>query len=153
MSFPQESSTSPSLAEWTRNTSRSTGMEKLETNSNTPWNKGIGRIMVDNDDELGLLDQLTTERAREQRIMLRITPGVDAQTHAKTTTGLRDSKFGFPLPSGQAEAAVVRAMAAPFLDLTGLHIHLGSPLFNVEPYADGIATIGRFAAEMKQRHG
>ncbi len=115
--------------------------------------KGIGRIMVDNDDELGLLDQLTTERAREQRIMLRITPGVDAQTHAKTTTGLRDSKFGFPLPSGQAEAAVVRAMAAPFLDLTGLHIHLGSPLFNVEPYADGIATIGRFAAEMKQRHG
>ena len=115
--------------------------------------KGIGRIMVDNDDELALLDQLTTVRAREQRIMLRITPGVDAQTHAKTTTGLRDSKFGFPLPSGQAEAAVVRAMAAPFLDLTGLHIHLGSPLFNVEPYADGIATIGRFAAEMKQRHG
>ena len=115
--------------------------------------KGIGRIMVDNDDELALLDELTTERAREQRIMLRITPGVDAQTHAKTTTGLRDSKFGFPLPSGQAEAAVVRAMAAPFLDLTGLHIHLGSPLFNVEPYADGIATIGRFAAEMKQRHG
>ena len=115
--------------------------------------KGIGRVMVDNDDELALLDQLTTERAREQRIMLRISPGVDAQTHAKTTTGLRDSKFGFPLPSGQAEAAVVRAMAAPFLDLTGLHIHLGSPLFNVEPYADGIATIGRFAAEMKERHG
>ena len=114
---------------------------------------GVGRIIVDNDDELAVLDELTTERAQEQRIMLRITPGVDAQTHAKTTTGLRDSKFGFPLPSGQAEAAVVRAMQAPFLDLTGLHIHLGSPLFNVEPYADGIATIGQFAAEMKQRHG
>ncbi len=114
---------------------------------------GVGRIIVDNDDELSVLDALTTERAQEQRIMLRITPGVDAQTHAKTTTGLRDSKFGFPLPSGQAEAAVVRAMQAPFLDLTGLHIHLGSPLFNVAPYADGIATIGQFAAEMKQRHG
>ena len=114
---------------------------------------GVGRIIVDNDDELAVLDELTRERAQEQRIMLRITPGVDAQTHAKTTTGLRDSKFGFPLPSGQAEAAVVRAMQAPFLDLTGLHIHLGSPLFNVEPYADGIATIGQFAAEMKQRHG
>ncbi len=114
---------------------------------------GVGRIIVDNDDELAVLDELTTERAQEQRIMLRITPGVDAQTHAKTTTGLRDSKFGFPLPSGQAEAAVVCAMQAPFLDLTGLHIHLGSPLFNVEPYADGIATIGQFAAEMKQRHG
>ena len=114
---------------------------------------GVGRIIVDNDDELAVLDELTRERAQEQRIMLRITPGVDAQTHAKTTTGLRDSKFGFPLPSGQAEAAVVRAMQAPFLDLTGLHIHLGSPLFNVDPYADGIATIGQFAADMKQRHG
>ena len=114
---------------------------------------GVGRIIVDNDDELMVLDQLTRDRATEQRIMLRITPGVDAQTHAKTTTGLRDSKFGFPLPSGQAEAALVRALDAPFLDVTGFHIHLGSPLFNIEPYSDGIATIGEFAAEMKQRHG
>ncbi len=114
---------------------------------------GVGRIIVDNDDELALLDALTRSRAAEQRIMLRITPGVDAQTHAKTTTGLRDSKFGFPLPSGQAEAALVRALEAPFLDVTGFHIHLGSPLFNVEPYAEGIATIGEFAAAMKQRHG
>jgi diaminopimelate decarboxylase len=114
---------------------------------------GVGRIIVDNDDELALLDELTREGAKEQRIMLRITPGVDAQTHAKTTTGLRDSKFGFPLPSGQAEAALVRALEAPFLDVTGFHIHLGSPLFNIEPYADGIATIGAFAADMKQRHG
>ncbi len=114
---------------------------------------GVGRIIVDNDDELNVLDRLTRERASEQRIMLRITPGVDAQTHAKTTTGLRDSKFGFPLPSGQAEAALVRALEAPFLDVTGFHIHLGSPLFNIEPYSDGIATIGEFAAEMKQRHG
>ena len=114
---------------------------------------GIGRIIVDNDDELAMLDELTRARAVEQRIMLRITPGVDARTHAKTTTGLRDSKFGFPLPSGQAEAALMRALAAPFLDLTGFHIHLGSPLFSTEPYADGIATIGEFAARMRQRHG
>ena len=114
---------------------------------------GVGRIIVDNDDELNVLDRLTRERASEQQIMLRITPGVDAQTHAKTTTGLRDSKFGFPLPSGQAEAALVRALEAPFLDVTGFHIHLGSPLFNIEPYSDGIATIGEFAADMKQRHG
>lgn len=114
---------------------------------------GVGRIIVDNDDELTVLDELTRARTTEQRIMLRITPGVDAQTHAKTTTGLRDSKFGFPLPSGQAEAALVRALEAPFLDVTGFHIHLGSPLFNIEPYSDGVATIGEFAAEMKERHG
>ena len=114
---------------------------------------GVGRIIVDNDDELSLLDALTRARAQTQRIMLRITPGVDAQTHAKTTTGLRDSKFGFPLPSGQAESALLRAMAAPFLDVTGFHIHLGSPLFKIDPYADGIATIGQFAADMQARHG
>ncbi len=114
---------------------------------------GVGRVIVDNDDELAVLDDMTRSRATEQRIMLRITPGVDAQTHVKTTTGLRDSKFGFPLPSGQAEAALVRALEAPFLDVTGFHIHLGSPLFNIDPYADGIATIGEFAAEMKARHG
>ena len=113
----------------------------------------VGRIIVDNDDELALLDELTRARARAQRIMLRITPGVDARTHAKTTTGLRDSKFGFPLPSGQAEAGLVRALEAPFLDVTGFHIHLGSPLFSVEPYAEGIATIADFAAEMQARHG
>ena len=113
----------------------------------------VGRIIIDNDDELTVLDELTRARATTQRVMLRITPGVDAQTHAKTTTGLRDSKFGFPLPSGQAEAALLRALDAPFLDVTGFHIHLGSPLFNVEPYTDGIATIGEFAAQMQQRHG
>ena len=115
--------------------------------------RGVGRIILDNDDELTQLDQLTRDRAQTQRVMLRITPGVDAQTHAKTTTGLRDSKFGFPLPSGQAEQALLRAIDAPFLDVTGFHIHLGSPLFQIEPYADGIATIAQFAAEMQERHG
>ena len=85
--------------------------------------------------------------------MLRITPGVNARTHVKTTTGLRDSKFGFPLPSGQAAAAVERALAAPQLDLTGFHIHLGSPIYDLQPYRDGIGVAAGFAAEMQQLHG
>ena len=114
---------------------------------------GIGRIIIDNDDELDLLDQLTRERGRSQAVMLRITPGVDARTHEKTTTGLRDSKFGFPLPSGQAADAVERALAAPQLDLTGFHIHLGSPIYETQPYEQGIAVAAAFAAEMRDRHG
>ena len=116
---------------------------------------GVGRIIVDNDDELTRLDQLTRDRpqAPPQPIMLRITPGVDARTHDKTTTGLRDSKFGFPLPSGQAADAVARALDAPQLDLTGFHIHLGSPIYDLDPYIDGIEVIAQFAAEMRQRHG
>ena len=114
---------------------------------------GIGRIIIDNDDELDLIDQLTRDRGRTQSVMLRITPGVDARTHEKTTTGLRDSKFGFPLPSGQAARAVHRALQAPNLDLTGFHIHLGSPIYDTRPYEEGIAVAARFAAEMRDRHG
>lgn len=114
---------------------------------------GVGRIIVDNDDELDTLDRLTQERGATQTIMLRITPGVNARTHVKTTTGLRDSKFGFPLPSGQAAAAVERALAAPGLELSGFHIHLGSPIYDLQPYRDGIAVAAGFAAEMQQRHG
>lgn len=114
---------------------------------------GIGRIIIDNDDELDLIDQLTRDRGRTQPVMLRITPGVDARTHEKTTTGLRDSKFGFPLPSGQAARAVHRALQAPNLDLTGFHIHLGSPIYDTRPYQEGIAVAARFAAEMRDRHG
>ena len=114
---------------------------------------GIGRIIIDNDDELDLIDQLTRDRGRTQPVMLRITPGVDARTHEKTTTGLRDSKFGFPLPSGQAARAVHRALQAPNLNLTGFHIHLGSPIYDTRPYQEGIAVAARFAAEMRDRHG
>lgn len=125
------------------------GVDELEQ----ALDAGVGRIIVDNDDELDTLDRLTRERNAAQTIMLRITPGVNARTHVKTTTGLRDSKFGFPLPSGQAAAAVERALAAPGLDLSGFHIHLGSPIYDLQPYRDGIAVAAGFAAEMQQRHG
>ena len=125
------------------------GIDELEQ----ALDAGVGRIIIDNDDELDALDRLTRERGAAQTVMLRITPGVDARTHVKTTTGLRDSKFGFPLPSGQAAAAVERALAAPQLDLSGFHIHLGSPIYDLQPYRDGIATAAGFAAEMQQRHG
>lgn len=125
------------------------GVDELEQ----ALDAGVGRIIVDNDDELDTLDRLTRERGTAQTIMLRITPGVNARTHVKTTTGLRDSKFGFPLPSGQAAAAVERALAAPGLELSGFHIHLGSPIYDLQPYRDGIAVAAGFAAEMQQRHG
>ena len=125
------------------------GVDELEQ----ALDAGIGRIIIDNDDELETLDRLTRERGQTQAVMLRITPGVDARTHVKTTTGLRDSKFGIPLPSGQAAAAVERALAAPGLDLTGFHIHLGSPIYDLQPYRDGIAVAAGFAAEMQQLHG
>ncbi|MSQ27698.1 MAG: diaminopimelate decarboxylase [Dehalococcoidia bacterium] len=114
---------------------------------------GIGRIVVDNFYELATLEALGAQRGRAQDVLLRITPGVDPHTHAYISTGATDSKFGFPLATGAAEQAVQRAMALPHLNLIGLHMHLGSQLFETEPYALAIDGLVGFAAQMVRRHG
>ncbi|MPZ24387.1 MAG: diaminopimelate decarboxylase, partial [Dehalococcoidia bacterium] len=64
-----------------------------------------------------------------------------------------DTKFGFPLGTGQAEEAIVRALRAPGIDLAGLHFHLGSPIFETEPYVEAVQIVSEFAAEMQRKHG
>jgi len=112
---------------------------------------GVGRIVVDNFYELQLLAGIAKEKGCVPDILLRISPGVDPHTHSYNTTGIVDSKFGFPLVEG--EKAVIAAMSAPELNLVGLHFHIGSSIFEVEPYLESIELILGFAAEMKRRHG
>ena len=110
---------------------------------------GIGRIVVDGLYELELLDELAAGAGRKQEIMLRLSPGVDPHTHAKTTTGILDSKFGISIDTGDAERAVRQAIASKNLDLVGLHCHLGSPIFDLEPYSIAIDAMLTFAAGFK----
>jgi diaminopimelate decarboxylase len=112
----------------------------------------IKRIVVDNLDELELLNSLASEMGVRQTILLRLTPGVDPHTHRHTTTGILDSKFGFPLATGQAEAAVAKAMAASNLNLVGLHFHLGSPIPDTSSYQIAISLVLNFAREMKAKY-
>ena len=86
-------------------------------------------------------------------MLLRLTPDVDPHTHSHISTGALDSKFGFALAADQAEAAVRRALAASGLDVIGLHCHIGSQLFEMEPYEQAIDKMLAFAAEMKARYG
>jgi diaminopimelate decarboxylase len=88
-----------------------------------------------------------------QPIVLRLSPGVDAHTHAKTTTGTLDVKFGLPIATGAAEQAIVEAQRLAGVDLRGLHCHLGSPIFDLAPYDEANAVMLAFAAEMKKKHG
>jgi len=113
---------------------------------------GIGRIVVDDLRELDLIDTLAGEMGINQNIWLRLTPGVDPHTHRHTTTGILDSKFGFPLTTGQAETAVARAMSASNLSLVGFHFHLGSPIPDTSPYQLAIDLTLRFAGEMEAKH-
>ena len=120
-----------------------------EINLALEW--GIGRIVVDNFHELKMLGEMAKERGCIPDILLRLSPGVDPHTHRYITTGNVDSKFGFPLASG--EEAVATALSMPDLNPLGLHFHIGSLIFEVEPYQQAIEFILDFAAEMKQQHG
>jgi diaminopimelate decarboxylase len=79
-----------------------------------------------------------------------VSPGIDPHTHAYTTTGIIDSKFGFSIQTGHAAEAVRQALAAPNLNLRGLHFHLGSPIFELEPYQAATDLVLRFAAQFRE---
>ncbi|MFH1382581.1 MAG: diaminopimelate decarboxylase [Chloroflexota bacterium] len=127
------------------------GNNKSAEELNIALDWGIERIVVDNFHELKLLGEIAKKRGKRPDILLRLTPGVDPHTHQYNTTGNVDSKFGFPLACG--EEAVGIAMSMPSLNLVGLHFHIGSGIFEVEPYQQSVNYIVNFAAEMKQKHG
>ena len=114
---------------------------------------GIGRYVVDNFFELETLDRLAGERGIRAAVLLRVSPGIDPHTHHKTTTGIVDSKFGFTIATGDASEALRRAAAALNLDLIGIHSHLGSPIFEREPYVEATEVVLDFVAAHREVPG
>jgi diaminopimelate decarboxylase len=114
---------------------------------------GVGLFAVDNSDELSLLSRLATEAATRVDIVLRLNPGIDVHTHDKVKTGAVDSKFGFPMWTGEAEQAVALAVQSPGVRFVGYHVHLGSQIFDVAPVVLAIERIVEFAARMRERYG
>jgi len=128
------------------------GNNKSESELREAVSAGIGHIVVDNFHELQLLDRVARESSKRQPVLLRLSPSVDPHTHGHTTTGILDSKFGFPIETGQAAEAVRLALAAPGVELRGYHAHLGSPIFELEPYQQSSDVIMAFAEQMVERH-
>lgn len=116
-------------------------------------NAGVGRIVVDNFAELALLDELARTRGAHAAIWLRLAPGVQAHTHSHIQTGQEDTKFGFSIQSGDAEKALITAMRSDGLQLTGLHAHIGSQIYEPESLAEAAERLVGFAAEMHAQHG
>ncbi len=112
--------------------------------------EGVGRFVVDSFYELELLDNEARRRGSSQEILLRLSPSVDPHTHVMTTTGILDSKFGFSIESGDAAEAIRRSLAAPNLDLIGIHFHLGSPIFELEPYSIAVDAILTYLEPFKR---
>lgn len=129
------------------------GNNKSEQELAEALDYGIARVIVDNLHELHLLNGLAQARGIRQRILLRVSPGVDPHTHRLTTTGTTDVKFGISIVTGQAEHAVRQAMDTPGVVLLGIHAHLGSPIFETEPFAESVDVVFDFAARMRDAYG
>jgi diaminopimelate decarboxylase len=113
----------------------------------------VGCFIVDNFAELEMIDRASQRNRVVQDIMLRITPGIHASTHEYIQTGNEKSKFGFGLTGGVAMEAVKTALSLKNLKLRGIHSHIGSQIFNVEPYEKLIGVQFKFLAEVKKNLG
>jgi diaminopimelate decarboxylase len=111
---------------------------------------GVGRVVIDSASEIVRLAALSRWR---QRVLIRVTPAVEAQAHPAVATGVEDQKFGFSLASGAAADAVRKVLAHPELELVGLHCHLGSQLIRPQAYELAAARLVRLMAEVRERHG
>jgi len=114
---------------------------------------GVGRIVVDSNDELDRLERLAELRTAPLDVLVRVTPGVEAHTHEYIETGTEASKFGFTLAEDIALRAVARVQDSSALRLLGLHCHIGSQIYRLDAYARAVDRLATLAAEARAGAG
>ncbi len=113
----------------------------------------IGRIVVDNKGELEKINELSEKMGYVAPISFRIKPGVDAHTHDFVKTGQIDSKFGVALENGEAEEIIVYANGLKNVKTVGVHCHIGSQIFDIEPFELAAEVMMNFIADIKDKYG
>lgn len=114
---------------------------------------GVGRFVVDNFYEIKRINEIAKQNNKVQKILLRITPGIEAHTHKFIRTGQIDSKFGFTLVNDDTANAVKKAIALSNIELTGLHCHIGSQIFEIEPYEEEVDIMMNLIKSIKDNTG
>ena len=115
------------------------GNNKTEAELRYAIDSRVGHVILDSFGEIARLDAMLD---RPQDVLIRVTPGVLPTTHSYVQTGGLDSKFGFGLEDGLAERAIAEVRASRNLRLVGLHAHIGSQIFELEPYVSAIEALG-----------
>jgi diaminopimelate decarboxylase len=118
------------------------GNNKTQTDLRLATEAGVGHVVCDSFDEVERLDAILD---RPQQVMIRVTPGIKANTHSFIQTGQLDSKFGFGLEDGLAARGIRAIRESKNLKLAGLHAHIGSQIFELEPYSKTIEALARLA--------
>ena len=114
---------------------------------------GVGCFVVDNEEELTALNEEAEARGKVQKILLRIAPGIDPHTHKAVITGQVDSKFGSAIATGRAEEMVRLALSKKNIRLAGFHCHIGSQIFDIEPFTEESQVMTAFIAEIEKKYG
>ena len=129
------------------------GNNKTEADIRYAIESGLGYFVVDNMEELDTVSEIAGEMGIRQKILLRITPGIDPHTHQKISTGGVDSKFGSAIETGLAEKITKAALAKENIELCGFHCHIGSQIFEIDPFVLAVDIMTRFIADMRDKFG
>ena len=129
------------------------GTAKTDWDINYAIDNHVGWFIVDNYNELEALDRIAGEKGLIQNILLRITVGIDPHTQEKINTGRIDSQFGVAVDTGQAAEFVARSRELRNVRLKGYHSHIGSQIFESQPFMDQVDKLLEFAADMRDRYG
>lgn len=129
------------------------GNNKTDFDVKFAMDNGIGYFVCDNVYELDVINEQAKQHGIIQKILLRITPGIDPHTHSKISTGNVDSKFGAAIETGQAIELCKFALSKENVKLCGFHCHIGSQIFEITPFCDAAKIMIKFIARVKNDLG
>ena len=126
---------------------------KTDADIDYAMENGVGYFVVDNVEELNAIERIASSRGIQQKVLLRLTPGIDPHTYAAVATGKVDSKFGSAIETGQAEEIAVYAMKLSAVKLMGFHCHVGSQVFDSDVFLRASEIMLDFVALMQKKYG
>lgn len=129
------------------------GNNKLPEELEAAIDYGIGRIIVDGIGELKLIEDICARKDKKANIFSRITPGIKADSHDYIITGKKDSKFGMPQDEDSLYREVKKALDSPYVEFLGFHFHIGSQLFEKDPYLQALNVTLKHIKNIKEKYG
>ena len=129
------------------------GNNKTEKELREAIGAGVGRVVLDTRLELERVSRIAGELGVTQKVLMRITPGVEADTHEYIKTGCEDSKFGFTMLNDFAFRCVADVLAAPNVELVGFHCHIGSQIFALHSFVEAVQVMAQFVARVRDEYG
>lgn len=129
------------------------GNAKTDADIAFAMERGVGWFVADNAEEIAAIEAEAARRGLTQKVLLRLTPGIDPHTYEAVNTGRVDSKFGSAIETGQAEELVTLTLSQRHIELTGFHCHVGSQVFAEDVFERAVVIMLEFIAAMRDRHG